>query len=206
MFKSSAQNRREKLKAEYWPQEAAWTGDKEKGWFRAPRTLPLILTLLSAKELSGSLDPQLVYLELLARHRDSGIVEMIQDGEHAYAAGYTSPRGVRSWYERMALLEELGFIRSISGGNVRYRIVLLVHPAVAIKRLRDSGRVPDGWWNLYRSAQIEGKETQHEAFEQPPAAPTVEPEKAAAASEPTKLPAKILPLAGKKAKEPKKRA
>lgn len=190
MFKSGARIRREQLKSEFWPEDVAWTGDNEKGWFRAPRTVPLILLLLSSKELSGKCDPTRVYLELLARHRDSGIVEMVSEGEHSYAAGYVGPRGVRTWQERMALLERLGLIKSKQAGNLRYKYVMLVHPAIAVKRLRDGGKVPQAWWNLYRAMQIESKESQHEKFEK---------------DEP---PAKVVPIrtAKVKAKEGKKRA
>ena len=188
MFKSSAQNRREALKSEYWAKQPAWTGDKERGWFRAPRTLPLILTLLSSKELSGKVDPSRVYIDLLARHRDSGIVEMGPEGDHSYSAGYVGPRGIRTWQERMALLEKLGFIKTKPGDNLRYRYVLLMHPAVVLKQLRDLGKVSDAWWELYRGVQIEGRETQHEAFEE------------------AEAPAKVVPIRKSKGKDAKKRA
>ncbi len=70
MTKKAAQDRRAKYKAEYWPHEIAWTGE-DSGWFRAPRTLPLILALLRTKKISGNQDPSGVYLELLGRHRDT---------------------------------------------------------------------------------------------------------------------------------------
>src|SRR5262249_23165190 len=68
--------RREKIRKRYWPKEDAWTGADEKGWFKCPRTLPLILQLLREKAISGKKDPSLVYLELLARHLGQGIIEM----------------------------------------------------------------------------------------------------------------------------------
>ena len=166
-----AKARRQKLKTEFWADDHAWTGENEKGWFRAPRTLPLILKLLSSKDMSGNSDPSRVYIDLLARHRDSGLVEMSAEGDHAYAVGYTDKRGIRTWQERMKLLEELGFIKSKAGGIQLYRYVLLVHPAIAVKHLRDSGKVPDRWWDMYRAMQIESKETQHENFAKPAETP-----------------------------------
>src|SRR5687767_12629024 len=74
--KNSRTEQREKLRKEFWPQEDAWAVGAEVGWFRAPRTLPLILELIASKDLSGRNDPTRVYLELLARHIDGGIVEM----------------------------------------------------------------------------------------------------------------------------------
>ena len=79
--------RREKLRKQYWPHEDAWTGEGETGWFRAPRTLALILALLRLKTIRGKNDPSSVYEEL-ARHIGEGIIEMTLESEHAYAAGY----------------------------------------------------------------------------------------------------------------------
>lgn len=154
---------RENLRKEYWPNEVAWTGEGEKGWFRAPRTLPLILNLLASKEVSGNLDPGPVYLEVLARHRGEGIVEMASESDHTYAAGYTSPRRSRTWMERMNLLEKLGFIRAQGTGNAKYSYVLLVHPSIPVKKLYDEGKIKDvRWWPTYRKMQLEAKETKFE--------------------------------------------
>jgi hypothetical protein len=73
-------------------------------------------------------DPTRVYVELLTRHVDNGVVQMATDEEHAFAAGYDGARGVRSWRERMRLLEDIGVIKIRSMGAKRYAYVLLVHP------------------------------------------------------------------------------
>jgi hypothetical protein len=161
--KTSGAERREKLRNEFWPNEDAWTGDNEKGWFRAPRTLPLVLGLLGEKSLSGNQDPTKVYVELLARHIDGGVIEMGHEGDHAFAAGYDGPRAIRTWRERMRMLEKLGFIRTKHAGNQDFKYVLLVHPTTALQRLREAGKVPDHWWNTYRARQLETKEATHEA-------------------------------------------
>jgi hypothetical protein len=160
--KSSGAERREKLRKEFWPNEDAWTGENEKGWFRAPRTLPLLLGLLGEKSLSGNQDPAKVYVELFARHIDGGVIEMGHEADHAFAAGYDGPRGVRTWRERMRTLEKLGVIRTRRVGNQDFKYVLLVHPTVAIKRLRDAGKVPAHWWDAYRARQLETKEVLYE--------------------------------------------
>jgi hypothetical protein len=149
--------RRSHLKQQYWPHEQEWDG-MGNGWFKSPRTLPLILALLSEKELTAGRDVARVYLELLARHMDAGIVEVGNESEHAYAAGYTGSRAVRTWYERMQLLEELGFIRSKRIGNQRYRLVLIVDPIFAVAELRKRGCVPEAWWEAYRLRLLETKE------------------------------------------------
>src|SRR5688572_8214206 len=134
--------RRKAIRKEYWAHEKAWTGENEKGWFRGPRTLPLLLALLASKAVSGNTDPTRVYVELLARHFDEGVIQMVADEEHAFAAGYDGPRGVRSWRERMRILETAGVIKVQSIGAKRFGYVLLVHPSVFVASLQSAGRVP----------------------------------------------------------------
>jgi hypothetical protein len=156
--------RRRAAREEFWPHEIAWTGENETGWFRAPRTLPLLLALLATKKVSGATDPTRVYVELLARHVDQGVVQMAGDEEHAFAAGYDGERGVRSWRERIKVLEQAGIIRVRQLGSKRIAYVLLVHPAVYVKQLRDSGKVDDGWWDAYRHRQMETGESPPDWF------------------------------------------
>ena len=81
---TKAYQQRKKHREQLWPKEEVWTGENEIGWFRVLRTLPLVLRLIDSKPLSGRLAPSGVYLELLARHVDNGIIEMAHEGEHAY--------------------------------------------------------------------------------------------------------------------------
>src|SRR5258708_7460578 len=99
-----AYQQRKKCRQELWPDEDVWTGENEVGWFRVLRTLPLLLRLIDSKPLSGRLAPSGVYLELLARHVDNGLIEMAHEDEHAYYAGYVGSRARRSWQERMKIL------------------------------------------------------------------------------------------------------
>ena len=155
--------RREKLRDEFFRDEESWTGIDEKGWFRAPRTLPLILELLASKTINPKQqDVTRVYLELWSRHIDSGIIEMAEQARHAYAAGYRGPRAVRTWLERMKVLEESGLIKAKEIEGQRYKYVLLVHPTIAVQRLRDAGKIADDWWNTYRARQIQTKESSYE--------------------------------------------
>ena len=157
-----AYEQRRRWREEFWPAEDAWTGEDEKGWFRAPRTLPLILQLMGSKQLSGNVDASSVYLELLARHVDNGVVEMAHEADHAYAAGYIGSRGVRTWQERMNILEDLGFIRTKQIGNQRYKYVLILHPTAVVQRLYERKKIPSQWWDTYRARQIETKEYLYE--------------------------------------------
>lgn len=163
--KSGVAARREEIREQYWPDEDLWTGEKEVGWFPAPRTLPLILGLLSSKEISGKKDPSSVYLDLMSRQRGEGVIEMGHEADHAFASGYEGRRAVRTWQERMRILEENGFIRTAEVGNQRYKYVAIIHPTTAVQRLRDGNKVPNRWWNAYVARKLETREATHEQRE-----------------------------------------
>jgi hypothetical protein len=160
--KSGVAARREELRKQYWPDEDLWTGENEKGWFPAPRTLPLILGLLSSKQISHKKNPSSVYLDLISRQRGEGVIEMAHEADHAFAAGYEGKRAVRTWQERMRILEDNGFIRAVEVGNQRYRYVAIVHPTTAVQHLRDNKTIPDKWWNAYIARKVETREPTHE--------------------------------------------
>ena len=160
--KSGVAKRREAIRQDYWPTEDLWTGERETGWFPAPRSLPLLLVLLSSKEISGGKDPSPVYLELLSRQRGEGVVEMAHEAEHAFAAGYEGKRAVRTWQERMMILEEIGFIRTVKIGN---------HPTTAVQDLREQGRISEAWWRAYiDNKRASGEPTYEERTVENPAA------------------------------------
>jgi hypothetical protein len=163
--KSGVAARREEIRKQYWPEEDLWTGEKEIGWFPAPRTLPLILSLLSSKEVSANKDPSSVYHDLLSRQRGEGIIEMGHEADHAFASGYEGRRAVRTWQERMKILEDDGFIKTVEVGNQRFKYVAIVHPTTAVQRLRDEKKIPNKWWNAYLARKIETREATHEQRE-----------------------------------------
>lgn len=78
-MKNRKSEERTNLRDRFWPGAKAWTGEDSKGWFRAPLTFPLLLTLLKSKALSGRQDPSSAYLALWARHLDSGHCQVDED-------------------------------------------------------------------------------------------------------------------------------
>jgi len=156
--KNRAQEHREKIRRKFFRDEDPWTGENEKGWFKAPRTLPLILGLISSKAVSGRCDPTKVYLELWSRHMGEGVIELRHEGEHAYAAGYEGSRGIRTWQERMKLLEKHGIIKVKAIGGRPYKYVLLVHPTAVVEKLKRDELVTSSWLDTYKDRQIETKE------------------------------------------------
>jgi hypothetical protein len=164
---------REALREEFWPNEKAWTGVNRKGWFRAPRTMPLLLELLRQKKIHKGKDPSTTYLALWAQHYDGGVIEITNETEMAYSAGYDTTRAVRTWRERMGLLEELGFIKSKAASGQKYRYVLLVEPAHAVKALRQKRLVDEQWHATYQALRLHTRERVTRA--KPASAATVVP-------------------------------
>jgi hypothetical protein len=163
--KSGVAKRRDEIRVQHFAKEDLWTGEGEKGWFSVPRTLPLVLALLSSKEISKKHDPSSVYLELLSRQRGEGVIEMGHETEHAFASGYVGSRAVRTWLERMKILEDNGFIRTLQVGNQRYKYVAIVHPTTAVQQLRSKKKVNENWWNAYLANKRESKEPTFEQRE-----------------------------------------
>lgn len=156
--RNSLQKKRRKLREELWPGERAWLSEEEKGFFLAPRTLPLILMILDRKAVSKALAPSSVYLELLSRHRGDGIIEFGYEEEHAAAAGYTGTQAKKSWRNRMKILEQHGFIKVKRSLGRQFGYGLIVHPTIAVYNLHDAGLVPDDLWDNYRTQQINAGE------------------------------------------------
>lgn len=159
--KSGAAKKRQDVKNDYWPNEDAWTGEGEVGWFKGSRTLPLFLSLLNEKAISGNNDPRSTYVELLSRQMGEGIIDMGHEKDHAFAAGYSSTRGVRTWTDNMKILEANGFIRihRVAG---RCRYVLIVHPTTVIQRLVEKTKVSQEWLDAYNERRRETKEPSYE--------------------------------------------
>lgn len=151
---ASQSMKRAALKKTHWPDAQPFT-TPAKGFFQPPRTLPYLLALLNHKKVSGNTDPVSTYVELLARHIDHGVVEVQSEADHAFAAGHTGERALRTWRERIRQLEEIGFIKTKAAGNSDYRYIFLVDPAVAIAKLDAKGLVPEEWKAAYHARGLD---------------------------------------------------
>lgn len=151
--KLSTPSRRRKMREALWPDSSARVfpreGGTEKGWFSAPRTLPLVLALLDDKSLAGKMDLTRTYVGLLADNYGEGLIEIGDESHYALLAGLKGARGVRSWRERVRQLATLGFIAVHDGLGGRIGFVMIIHPDIAIRALHAQGRVPKEWWAEY---------------------------------------------------------
>jgi hypothetical protein len=148
---TKADRRRDDLREEFWPhqRDLVWGGPTEKGYWCAPRVTPLLLGLARSKKIVGELDCSGVYLELCSRDFGQGIVEILDEEEHAYYSGYIGKRARRSWQERIRRLEGAEFIRVQPKGNRPIGYILIVHPYKVAADLRSSGKIDDSWWILF---------------------------------------------------------
>ena len=155
-------------------EEAAW--EPERGFFQAPRTLPLLVRLMSSPKLrKGKADPGLVYIELLSRHWGEGVVEMAHEEDHAYAAGLRGTSAVKHWRERMRILTELGFIRVRADGFRKFAYVLIRPPALVVEELRQRKLVDEEWLSAYRARQVKTNEPTQEPLPAKKPAPSPAP-------------------------------
>lgn len=163
----------EGLRKEHWPDADCWgVIEKEPGFFKAPRTLPLLLSLIAGKGYSDDKRLILVYVELLSRHWEQGVIELGHEADHAFACGWKGQRAIRSWQERIKKLEDLGLIKTYKVAN-RYKYIALIHPTTAVQQLKERGTLPPHWWSAYTEIKREfGEPTFNERAEGAPLEPS----------------------------------
>jgi hypothetical protein len=148
--KNPVGRKRAALREKLFPGSAdrVWAQPLESGWAKYPRTTAFLLRALRQKNVSGELDPASTLIDLWDRNMGEGLVELRDEKEHAYAAGFDSERGVRSWRERMRLLVKAGFVEIHRRGPIEFGYALIVHPHVAAAKLREKGLIDDDLWHL----------------------------------------------------------
>lgn len=151
MAKTKADERRGTLRDSLWPgqEEYVWAGPAERGYWCAPRVLPLLLTLTSEKSIVGEFDCSSAYVDLMSRDFGQGFVEILDEEEHAYCSGYAGRRARRTWQERIKRLEKAGFIKTMPRLNRSIGYILIIHPYKVATELRKLGKIDDQWWQLF---------------------------------------------------------
>jgi hypothetical protein len=137
----------ESVRTEHFPEseERQWP-PPGGGWFKAPRTLPLLLQVLTQKNVVQTGNPGLAYIDLLARVRETGVVILEHPEDHARTIGYSR---ARTWLEAMRKLRDLGFIETKANHEREFAYVLLVNPYIPVKRLFQAGRLDAALWSLF---------------------------------------------------------
>lgn len=152
---TAATRRRLKLRAEFWPNlgdDAFWNRKSFTGFTTIPRTLPLIMFAIDQVDARNA---GRVYFDLWCRAFDDYVVEIKDESEAAFASGYKGQRAVRSWRERVDVLEKYGFVKVHKGPNGTYRYIALLDPHRVIDELETRGLVDEKIVSALRIQMIE---------------------------------------------------
>lgn len=125
------------LRDTFWPEaaEQIWDRGRYDGYATVPKTMPLLMRALD--ELSKGKPLGQTYFALWCATWDNGFVRLGRSPDLAYASGFTGPRGVRGWQERLKILEAFGFVELRSAGGQKFGLALLPNPNIVLLRLWD---------------------------------------------------------------------
>jgi len=110
-----------------------WDRAKHHGFATVPKTMPLIMRGLD--EISKGKPLGQTYFALFCATWDNGFVRLGRSTDLPYASGFTGPRGVRGWQERMKLLETFGFIEIQASGDQKFGLAFLPNPNIVLLNL-----------------------------------------------------------------------
>lgn len=128
----AAANRRATLRARLFPdlsESELWSRARFIGFTTVPRTLSIIVRIIDSLDDKSA---GRVYLDLWCRAFDDYFIDVRDEFEFAYSAGYSGQRAVRTWRERIRVLRDHGFVRytKTPDGRIRHLVLLDPHPIV----------------------------------------------------------------------------
>ena len=139
------QSRNLELRNQFWPDinsETLWVRTQKKGFTTIPRPMPLILQIMDNLAHKGKPVSQ-TYLNLWCRVFDESIIEIRNEQEMAFEAGFTGQRAVTTWHSRMKSLVDMGFINVKTGSAGKYQYVLILNPYLVIKKFEKVKKIPE---------------------------------------------------------------
>ena len=125
-----------KLRARLWPgvqDGQLWSRLDRNGFTTVPRAMPLIMSIMDG--LSKNKPVSSAYLEVWCRAYDQGFTVLKHD-EMAFHAGFSGERAVRTWKERLRILNELCFIALKEGPSGPESYALILNPYHVIEQHR----------------------------------------------------------------------
>ena len=125
------------LRSRLWPdltENDLWNRSRYDGFTTIPRTMPLIMNIID-QLAAGSKRTSFTYLALWGQAFDEMYVSLQKSDELAFHSGFVGQRAVRSWKERIRVLDDLGFIRTAAGPSGPYSHAVLPNPHFVIRRL-----------------------------------------------------------------------
>lgn len=110
--------------------DRAWDRSRHDGYATVPKTMPLLIRALD--ELSKGKPLGQTYFALWCATWDNGFIRFARSTDLAYASGFTGPRGVRGWQERVKLLEGFGFVETVPSGGDKLGLAFLPNPNIVL--------------------------------------------------------------------------
>lgn len=149
-----AGKRRIKLRREIWPDVKnfmLWDRKTFSGFTTIPRTLPIIMKIIDSLD---SKKAGRTYFDLWCRAFDDYVIDLRDEAEAAYQSGYSGQRAVRSWRERVDILEQNGFIKLKKGPTGTYRYILLLDPHDVVDELNNKSKIDTNDYEFFRAHMI----------------------------------------------------
>lgn len=146
--------RRLRLRQEVWPDlkaDVLWDRSKFTGFTTIPRTLSLIARIIDTldKKTAGP-----VYFDMWCRSFDDYVLEVRDEYEAALASGYEGQRAIRTWRERVRILEDHGFIKATRLSHGPYRLVLILDPHPVVETLNAKQLIRPELMQAYRNQLV----------------------------------------------------
>lgn len=151
---TAATRRRINLRNKIWPEvkdEDLWNRSEFTGFTTIPRTLSLTMRVIDSLDKKSA---SRVYFDLWCRSFDDYVIEIKDEFECAYSAGYDGQRAVRSWRERVDVLDRFGFTKSHKAPHGAFRLILILDPHSVIEELYDKDLVEEEPWLALQTLMI----------------------------------------------------
>ncbi len=153
---SKIQKQKAALRASLWPdldEKRLWAYKTTGGWLNIPRAMPLLLRIMDT--MSKGKPVSQTYLDLWCRTFNDSFVIANKPTEMAFYAGFNGERAVRTWADRISILDTLGFIEILDGPSGAISYILILNPFHVLKEHHAKGSIGTKAYNALIERLIE---------------------------------------------------
>lgn len=147
------------LRERYWPEvtdEQLWLRKNKTGFTTIPRCLPQIMAIIDA--LTKNTPASKTYFALWCRSFDEMVIRIPHPMILAAESGFSGSRQLTTWQNRMALLNQYGFIKTAKGQAGDYEFVILLNPFMVIQNLKGTAQWTSSMTALYHALAMRAEE------------------------------------------------
>jgi hypothetical protein len=153
---SKIQKQKAALRASLWPgldEKRLWAYKTTGGWLNIPRAMPLLLRIMDT--MSKGKPVSQTYLDLWCRTFNDSFVIANKPTEMAFYSGFNGERAVRTWADRISILDTLGFIEILDGPSGSISYILILNPFHVLKEHHARGSIGTKSYNALIERLIE---------------------------------------------------